>query len=120
MGVYHELGLRPIASGAYDRELPDVRRRLEQVATALDGLPARPHLHVPADGQIAPVLEFTLDEAALGRTALEVCRRMRRGDPPIQVGHALLHEGKLTVHPLCLKEEQTAVLARRLREELTP
>ena len=72
------------------------------------------------DGQSVPLLEVSLDEAALGRTALEVCRRLRRGDPPIQVGHALLHEGKLTVHPLCLNDEQTAALARRLREELTP
>jgi L-seryl-tRNA(Ser) seleniumtransferase len=112
--------LRLFASGAYDWELPDLRRRLEQVAAALEGLPARSRLHVPADGQSAPVLEVTLDEAALGRTAVEVCRRLRRGDPPIQVGHALLHEGKLTVHPLCLKDEQMAVLARRLSEELTP
>jgi hypothetical protein len=36
------------------------------------------------------------------------------------IGHALLHEGKLTFHPLCLNDEQTVALARRLREELTP
>jgi L-seryl-tRNA(Ser) seleniumtransferase len=112
--------LRLFASGAYDGELSEMRRRLEQIAAALEGLPARPRLHVPTDGQSAPLLEVALDEAALGRTALEVCRRLRRGDPPIQVGHALLHEGKLIVHPLCLKDEQTVVLARRLREELTP
>jgi L-seryl-tRNA(Ser) seleniumtransferase len=112
--------LRLFASGAYDRELSDMRRRLEQIAAALEGLPARSRLQIPADGQNAPLLEVTLDEAALDRSALEVCRRLRRGTPPIQVGHALLHEGKLTVHPLCLKDEQTAVLARRLREELTP
>lgn len=112
--------LRLFASGAYDSELADMRRRLEQIAVVLEGIPARCRLQVPEDGQSPPVLEVTLDEAALDRTALEVCRRLRQGEPPIQVGHALLLEGKLIVHPLCLKEEQTAVLARRLREELTP
>jgi L-seryl-tRNA(Ser) seleniumtransferase len=53
-------------------------------------------------------------------SALEVCRRLRHGRPPIYVGHGLLHEGKLSVNPLHLNDETTAVLARRLREELAP
>jgi L-seryl-tRNA(Ser) seleniumtransferase len=111
--------LRLFNSGAYDRELPDMRWRLERIATTLEGLAVRTRLQDPADGQSPPLLEITVDEAVVGRTAVEVCRRLRRGDPPIQVGHALLHEGKLTVNPLCLNHEQATVLARRLREELT-
>jgi len=38
----------------------------------------------------------------------------------VHVGHGLLHEGKLLVDPLYLNEERSAVLARRLREELVP
>jgi L-seryl-tRNA(Ser) seleniumtransferase len=111
--------LRLFLSGTYDAELPAQRRRLEQVAAALEGLPARCRLLV-ADGQSSPVLEVALDEGALGRPALEVCRCLRRGRPPVHVGHGLLHEGKLVVHPLHLNDERTEILARRLREELAP
>jgi L-seryl-tRNA(Ser) seleniumtransferase len=111
--------LRLFTAGAYDGELPAQRRRLEQTAAALEGLPVRCRLVTAADGQSLPLLEVALDEEAVGRPALEVCRRLRRGKPPVQVGHGLLHEGKLVINPLHLNDERTAVLARRLREELT-
>jgi L-seryl-tRNA(Ser) seleniumtransferase len=112
--------LRLYTSGAYEAELGAQRRRLEQVAAALEGLPARCRVVVPADGESLPLLEITLDEEALGRSALEVCRALRRGKPAVQVGHGLLHEGKLVVNPLHLDDERTSLLARRLREVLTP
>ena len=54
----------------------------------------------------------------LGRTAVEVCRRLRDGSPPCYVGHWALDEGKLLLNPLHLNDERAAELARRLREEL--
>jgi L-seryl-tRNA(Ser) seleniumtransferase len=112
--------LRLFAAGAYDEELPAHRRRLDQVAAALDGLPVVCRVSVPADAQSLPWLEVALDEGAVGRTALEVCRALRRGRPPVHVGHGRLHEGTLVVNPLDLDDGRTAVLARRLREELAP
>jgi L-seryl-tRNA(Ser) seleniumtransferase len=112
--------LQLFTSGAYDAELPARRRWLEQVAAALDGLPVRCRLQVPADGESLPLLEIALAGSDAGTAALEVCRRLRRGKPPVYVGHGLLHEGKLTINPLHLNDERAAVLARRLREELTP
>jgi L-seryl-tRNA(Ser) seleniumtransferase len=111
--------LRLFVSGAYDAERPAHRRRLEQVAAALEGLPVRCHISMPADGESLPLLEIALDESALGNTALEVCRRLRHGRPPVHVGHGLLHDGKLLINPLHLNDERSAVLGRRLREELT-
>lgn len=105
--------------GAYDRQLPEQNRLLQQIVTALESCPARCHLIVPADGQGLPLLEITLDEKALGRSALEVCRSLRRGRPSIQVGHGGLSEGKLVVNPLHLNDERTVVLMRRLLEELS-
>lgn len=107
--------LRLFTAGTYDEELSAQRRRLEQIAAALEGLAVRCRLVVPADGQSLPLLEIALDEGS----AVEVCGRLRRGRPPVQVGHGLLHEGKLVVNPLHLDDERTAVLARRLREELS-
>jgi L-seryl-tRNA(Ser) seleniumtransferase len=108
--------LRLFTSGAYDAELPALRRRLERIAAALEGLPVECLVRVPADGESVPLLEVAVGGAALAR---DVCRRLRRGRPPVYVGHGLLDEGKLVVNPLHLDDGRTAALAQRLREELT-
>lgn len=112
--------LKLFASGAYDAELPAMRGHLEAVADALAGRPVRCRLVVPADGQSPPRLELAIDEAALGRTAVEVCRRLRAGRPPVYAGHGGVRDGRLTVHPLHLTGERTRLLIGRLRDELTP
>lgn len=111
--------LKLFTSGAYDQELKNMRRWLEQVAEGLHGLSVRCHVNVPADGESLPILEITLDQTALGRTAWDVCRRLRRGKPPIQVGHGKLDDAKLVINPLHLNDNRTATLLRRLREELS-
>jgi L-seryl-tRNA(Ser) seleniumtransferase len=112
--------LRLFTEGAYDRELAGMRAGLERVAAALDSLPARCRLIVPEDREGLPLLEIALDEPALGRSALEVCRRLRQGSPPVYVGHGLLDQGKLVINPLHLNESRTTILVRRLAEELAP
>jgi len=110
--------LRLFASGAYDAELPAKRKHLEDIAHALANAPVRCDLIVPADDQSLPLLEIAIDEARLGRSAMEVCRRLRRGKPPVQVGHGQLAQGKLVINPMHLNEERSQVLVRRLKEEL--
>jgi D-glucosaminate-6-phosphate ammonia-lyase len=111
--------LRLFTSGAYDAELQDKHRLLEDIVTALKGLPVECRLRVLADGQGLPVLELALDERRHGRSALEVCRSLRRGQPSIQMGHGALSEGKLLVNPMHLNTQRTAILIGRLREEFT-
>lgn len=111
--------LRLFTEGAYDRELAAFRGHLERVTAALEGT-ARTALVTAGDGESLPVLEITLDEPGLGRSALEVCRRLRQGSPPVYVGHGLLDEGKLVINPLHLNEARTTALIRRLGEELRP
>jgi L-seryl-tRNA(Ser) seleniumtransferase len=111
--------LRLFSSGAYDAELPEMRRRLDVIGKALTGLPVACRVVEPGDGQGLPILEVTLDRSRTKRSALEVCRALRRGTPSVQMGHARLHESMLTVNPLCLVDDTPAQLARRLREELT-
>lgn len=112
--------LRLFTRGAYFDELPVMRGRLQTIAAGLEGVSAQCRLLDPGDGESLPLLEIALDENALGRSALEVCRRLRRGKPPIYVNHSQLAEGKLIINPLHLDEESTAILAWRLRQELTP
>jgi D-glucosaminate-6-phosphate ammonia-lyase len=109
--------LRLFVSGAYDAELLEKRRLLEQIVSGLRGLPIECRLVVPADGQSLPTLELTVAEGRAGRSAHEMCRRLRHGQPPIYMGHAGLFEGKLWVNPMHLDAERTAMLLARLRQE---
>lgn len=109
--------LQMFGHGDYDRQVPAARRRLDSIVQALAGRPV--HCQLPdVPSECLPILEISVDEKQLGRTALEVCRNLRAGSPPCYVGHGGLHEGKLEINPLHLDDEQTAELARRLREAL--
>jgi L-seryl-tRNA(Ser) seleniumtransferase len=110
--------LRLFAAGAYDEEVAAYRPRLERIAAALEGASVTCRVVRPRDEEGFPVLHVILREQPPARTALEVCRRLRQGTPPIYVGHRLLHEGTLIVHPMHLDERAADTLAGRLREEL--
>jgi D-glucosaminate-6-phosphate ammonia-lyase len=112
--------LKLFASGGYAAELLGMRNHLGKVAAALEGRPVRCRIIIPPDGESSPLLEIVIEEAVLGRSALEVCRRLRRGTPPVYPGHGMLHESKLVINPLHLTDERTRLLIGRLREELTP
>lgn len=111
--------LRSFVAGDYDRELAGFRQCLTVITAALAASAARCRLQEVA-AECLPILEITVDEQKLGRTAFDVCRRLRDGAPPCYVGHVGLPEGKLFINPLHLNDERAAQLARRLREELTP
>lgn len=110
--------LRLFVRGDYAELVAAYRPRLETIAMDLQGVPASCRIVDREEGEGFAVLEITLDEKVLGRTAFDVCRRLRKGTPPIYVGHGRLHQGKLLVHPMHLDDASTEVLARRLREEL--
>ncbi len=114
------VALRLFAAGRYDGQLAEQREHLALLASGLAELPVTCHLREPSDGQSSPWLELQLDPRRLGRSALEVCRALRRGQPPVYVGHALLAEERLLIHPLHLTAERTRQLLARLRAELQP
>ena len=112
--------LRLFTSGAYDAELIQQRSWLEQIAGKLASCPVECRLVLPADQTALPSLEITVDEARLGRTAVEVCRELRNGTPGVFVGHWGLPDKQLIINPLHLNETDAITLARRLTEELQP
>jgi L-seryl-tRNA(Ser) seleniumtransferase len=107
------------ASGAYDADLPVFRSYLDSITVQLHDLPVHCAILDKADGESLPILEVTIDEAGPGQTAFDVCRRLRRGTPPIYVSHGRLGQGILVINPLCLNAERAATLGKRLREELS-
>jgi D-glucosaminate-6-phosphate ammonia-lyase len=105
--------------GDYDELLAGYSSRLNLIAKSLAAVAAQCKL-LETPSECLPLLEIAVDEKALGRTAVEVCGRLRAGTPPCYVGHWSLDEGKLIINPLHLDDARANELARRLREELTP
>lgn len=105
------------AKGAQPGERELYYECLEIVARPLADKPVRCEVVEPDDEEGPPVLEIRLGEDCQS-TALDVCRRLRRGTPPIYVGHGKLDEGTLVIHPFCLGRMHAEVIGSRLVEEI--
>ena len=105
-------------SGDYDAQLQDYRRWLEQIADALSGTRASTHLVEPATAEQWPVLEIHVNAVTGERSAVDICQDLRKGAPPVFVGHAKLHLGVLVINPTSLQAESISELCRRLTEVL--
>ena len=110
-------GLELFTSGAYAPSYVEQRRHLEYIADGLSGLPAEPRVELP-EGDASPTLKLVLDVEALGRSAFDISKELRRGDPGVFVQEKLLPDDTLTVHPLNLDDARTEALTARLREVL--
>lgn len=110
--------LQEFQAGAFLDDRPGQRRRLDLIAQSLAGYAVTCTVRHPVDGEGLPLLDIQLDEARTG-SAFDICRRLRKGKPPVQVNHSALHDGKLIINPLHLTDERTALLIDRLRSELT-
>ena len=106
-------------SGAYDSDIVVGRERLQVIADALSRCASGCEIIESPDGERWPLLEITIDEAAPGRSALEICRSLRNGSPRVFVGHGKLSAATFVVNLLCVRPESDQALASRLREELT-
>jgi L-seryl-tRNA(Ser) seleniumtransferase len=111
--------LELFSSGAYGRQLQDMRRWLEQIAQALADKPVFCRLFDVEDSESLPHLAIEVHDHILERSAFEVCQRLRQGKPPVYVGHGQLHYDQLIVNPLHLSDSRTAILIDRLRAELS-
>lgn len=65
-------------------------------------------------GESVPVLEVALATS----DAVEVCRSLRKGNPPIYVGQAKLSDNRLIINPACLDQNMSETLAQRLKMEI--
>ena len=105
------------ANGGYDDEIPAQLARLQSIADKLGQGDVEFQLHESPNGESSPILEVYVSDAR-GVTAVEVCRSLRKGTPPVYVSHGKLSQGILVVHPLCMTDAGADNLADRLLEEL--
>jgi L-seryl-tRNA(Ser) seleniumtransferase len=105
--------------GKYDVSLNEQHAILSAVVAGLSGCAVQARLCETADSETSPWVELVVDEKRLGRSAFEVCRRLRTGDPSVYVGQRWLDRGLLMLFPLMLRHEHVEPLVRRLRETLS-
>ena len=104
---------------ASEADADAARRHLESIVSGLKGLPVEPRLNVPRDKTSMPSLQLVLDRQALGRSAFDVARELKRGDPGVFVNERLLEQETLVINPMHLDRARTEALTRRLRAVLS-
>ena len=107
------------ASGSYDAELARYEACLNTIRDSLSDARCECRVLPPVHDEMWPLLEISPDIAAAGRSAVEICRRLRVGSPPIYVGHGRLNEGVLIINPTCINDDAVGMLADRLKAELS-
>ena len=104
-------GLRLFADGAYDNDYDVGLELLRSIADELADNPVSCWLEEDPQCERLPQLTIEIDEDAIGTTAMEICRNLRKGDPPIYVGHGMLKQARLVINPLHLKREDGVTIA---------
>jgi len=102
-------------SGAYDQQRVDQLRWLQQISEGLAETNMSPRL---VESEATPLLEIHVAEATSGRTAFQVCRNLRNGNPRVYVGHSKLNQEILVINPACLNENTIAPLITGLQQAL--
>ncbi len=108
--------LELFVSGAWETQRADSCRWLQTIADQLTEAGLVCQNTEPTSAEQWPQLEVEVEPARWGRSAMEVCRELRLGTPPVYVGHAGLHRGVLIINPVCLTETSLPVLVQRLLE----
>ena len=105
-------------AGAYDEEVCGYESRLNRISRTLIGAPVTCTVQQADDGESFPLLDIHIHEGSSRKNAFAICDSLRKGSPPIYVGHAKLDKRIITINPLHLDDANADVLARRIREEV--
>jgi len=74
---------------------------------------------VPRERTAMPSLQLVLNRQVLGRSAFELARELKQGDPGVFVNERLLEQETLVINPMHLDGARTDALTRRLRAVLS-
>jgi hypothetical protein len=112
------MALRLSEGAASEADADAARRHLESVVSGLKGLPVEARLSVPRERTAMPSLQLVLNREVLGRSAFDIARELKRGDPGVFVNERLLEQETLVINPMHLDRARTEALTRRLRAVL--
>ncbi|GAA0667819.1 aminotransferase class V-fold PLP-dependent enzyme [Natronoarchaeum mannanilyticum] len=95
------------------------RARAERIAGELAEEPALSTSVTAAEKtDVAPTVPVTVDENEAPVTTAELVRGLREETPRIFVGADELDEGRFTINPMCLPDEQVEYVLERIRARL--
>jgi D-glucosaminate-6-phosphate ammonia-lyase len=97
----------------------DERKHLEFIVSGMKGLPVEPRLNVPQDRTGTPSLQLIVKTQVLGRSAFEVSRELKQGNPGVFVNERLLAQDTLVINPMHLDRARTEALTERLQAVLS-
>lgn len=97
----------------------DARRELDlradQIVKAVSGIPTvTTEIEVPEIANHVPHIHIRWDEAKVGSTVQDVVKKLRAGDPSIEVTPSSREH--LIVNPFMLQQGESSIVARRIRE----
>ncbi len=95
------------------------RDRIDELVAASGDIPGGGFtIDVDSRPSAIPMAVLKLDEASLGKTALDVMHELQQGNPAIQTNPSRVTEGIVLFGPVCLKAGEPERVALRLREIL--
>lgn len=95
------------------------RNRIDELVAAFGNIPGVEFtIDVYSRPSEIPMAVLKLDEAVLGKTALDILLELQQGNPPIQANPSRLSEGIVLFGPVCMKLGEPETVALRLREIL--
>lgn len=102
----------------YDADMKEYDRRVKTVVDAVSGLPSITHaVDIPAIANRVPHLKLNWDVAKIKISPLEVARKLREGEPSIEVNPAT-NAKDLVIGVWMLEPGEAQIVARRVRDIL--
>ena len=111
--------LRLFNDGAYDGQYGTSMGLLHSIAAILDHRAVECEIDEDPLKAKLPLLIVTVDEIKASKSALEICRNLRNGTPPVYLGHGMLSKGQLSINPLHLDQSSATALGEALRMQVS-
>lgn len=110
------VALQDLTEEKFAKRAEHLRQLLEGIGTRLDGI-AGVEMRMSEGKDIYPMLEMKIDEQVLGKSAAEVCKRLKNGG--IYIREPGLHKGTVFISSINLDEEMARVVGERLHTAVT-
>ncbi len=113
------VALKLVEEGPRESTAAEQRDYLDSISRGLKGLPVVARVNVPRGQTETPSLQLAIDAEALGRSAFDISRELKQGNPGIFVNERLLAQHTLVINPMHLNRARADAVTRRLQAVLS-
>jgi D-glucosaminate-6-phosphate ammonia-lyase len=113
------VALENLTEGEWVKKAGHLRELLGSIQAKLEGV-AGLEMRMTEDYKGGyPMLEVKIDDKVLGRSAAEVARRLKDGDPGIYIRDRYLNQGFVIIHSINMDEQTAKIVGERLYAAIT-